>query len=98
MAAKILVIEDHLETRDVTTIWLERAGYKVIVANNGQQGLAQLEHETPNLIITDILMPTLNGIEVIERIRTLPGLVNVPVIAMTAFPIEQAKRSNYCRG
>jgi CheY-like chemotaxis protein len=93
MAAKILVIEDHLETRDVTTIWLERSGYKVIVANDGKEGLAKVQAERPDLIITDILMPTLNGIEVIERIRNLPGEGAVPIIAMTAFPAERAKEA-----
>src|ERR1700733_8291139 len=59
MAAKILIIEDHLETRDVTTIWLERAGYKVIVANDGKKGLAKVQPERPDCTTRVILFPPL---------------------------------------
>lgn len=90
MSEKILVIEDHHETRDVITIWLERLGYDVIVANDGQEGLDKGCAEGPDLIITDIRMPQVDGFQMIQRLRQTPKCWNIPILVVTGYYVECA--------
>ena len=93
MADKILVVEDHPETRDSITILLELAGYTVVVANDGREGLAVFSKERPDLVITDIVMPGLNGLEMIMSVRhSFSGSTRVPIIALTGYYREFAKQ------
>ena len=81
---RILVIEDHPETQDSITLWLELAGYVVLVARDGLEGLGVLSREQPDLIITDIVMPGLNGIEMIGAVRQSMSPSNrVPILVLT---------------
>jgi len=81
---KILVIEDNLLLRDSIAVWLELAGYTVAVASDGREGLATVSAERPDLIITDVAMPGLNGIEMIRSMRQFPnGLSRVPILVLT---------------
>jgi two-component system alkaline phosphatase synthesis response regulator PhoP len=81
---KILVIEDDPVLRDSIAIWLDLMGYAVVVADDGRDGLAVLSQERPDLVITDIAMPRLNGIEVIRSVRQFPsGLGDVPILVLT---------------
>lgn len=81
---KILVIEDSPVLQDSIALWLNFSGYSVVVANDGFEGLTVLSKELPDLIITDIAMPGLNGIETISSIRQLPcRLSRVPIIVLT---------------
>jgi CheY-like chemotaxis protein len=81
---KILVIEDSPVLRDSIAVWLDFSGYSVVVANDGFEGLAVLSKELPDLIVTDIAMPRLNGIEMIRSVRQLQcRLGRVPIIVLT---------------
>jgi CheY-like chemotaxis protein len=92
--AKILVIEDDLEARDAATIWLELEGHTVIVANDGREGLAKAFSEIPDLIVTDLVMPRLDGVETIKLIRAIPTLPStLPIIAMTGFQMPLAEEA-----
>jgi len=94
MPATILVIEDNIESRDAVTIWLERAGYSVIVANDGSEGLSRAVDSKPDLIITDLVMPKLNGIETIKFLRSIPSLErSLPIIAATSRGMELAEQA-----
>ena len=81
---KILVVEDNEENRDSLKRRLERRGFEVVVAENGQVGTEAAQREHPDLILMDMNMPELDGWEATRRIKAVPGLVNVPVIALTA--------------
>jgi CheY-like chemotaxis protein len=91
---KILVIEDNPVLQDSIAVWLDFAGYTVVVANDGFEGLAELSKELPDLIITDIAMPGLNGIEMIRSVRQFPcRLSRVPILVLTGSFSEYASEA-----
>jgi two-component system, cell cycle response regulator DivK len=87
---RILVVEDDPETLDMITIMLERRGYSVVVASNGMQGLILAEAEMPDLIITDIRMPQIDGVEMIKRLRARESTKQTPILGITAYEMEYA--------
>jgi len=91
---KILVIEDNPLLRDSIAVWLELAGYSVVAAGDGCEGLAVLSTEMPDLIITDVGMPRLDGIEVIKSVRRFPSsLSSVPIVVLTGCFTELASQA-----
>jgi two-component system OmpR family response regulator len=78
---KILVVDDDPRLRDLVTIALERADFTVIAASNGQQALTHAARETPDLIVLDIGLPELDGLEVCRRLRASSA---VPILFLTA--------------
>lgn len=79
---KVLVIDDQDNTRRTVREMLERGGYEIMEASNGKEGLQRIEQDPPDAVVSDILMPEMEGIETIRTIAKLkPGL---PVIAITA--------------
>jgi two-component system cell cycle response regulator DivK len=80
----ILYIEDDLPSRILVRRVLEAEGYRVIEAVNGPEGLEVAEAERPELILVDINLPVMDGFEVTARLRSLPELGSVPIIALTA--------------
>jgi CheY-like chemotaxis protein len=91
---KVLVIEDNPLLRDSIAAWLELAGYTVVVASDGCEGLAVLSSEAPDLIITDVAMPRLNGIEMIKSVRRFRSrLGRVPIVVLTGCLTEFAQQA-----
>src|SRR5436305_8517564 len=82
---KILVIEDNRDSRDILAKLLRMSGYDVIAAGDGEAGLAAAIGQEPDLIITDIHMPNMNGIEFVQRVRRDHLLDKTPVLVVTAF-------------
>lgn len=82
---KVLVVEDNADARDLLALVLTTEGFTVITAENGLAGLALAKAERPDLIVTDISMPILDGIEMIKQIREVPELESVPIIAVSAY-------------
>jgi CheY-like chemotaxis protein len=80
----ILVVEDVPNILEMLEITLRFKGYTVLTARNGQEALDRIVEETPALIITDILMPTMDGYAFVHRLRTNPATVQIPVIFLTA--------------
>ena len=93
MADKILIVEDTPETCDILTILLELKGYDVIVAKDGVRGLEQVSAQQPDLIITDIQMPNMDGSEMILKLRTLPTCRDLPILAITAHGKDRAEEA-----
>ena len=85
MSEKILVVDDSDDTREMMAKLLELEAYRVITAEDGLIGLKKAETEQPDLIITDINMPNLNGIEMIKMIREQSVINRVPILAITAY-------------
>lgn len=81
---QILVVDDEADLVELVTFNLERAGYGVLTAGNGRLGLALATSEKPDLILLDIMMPELNGIEVASRLRANPDTSGIPIIMLTA--------------
>jgi CheY-like chemotaxis protein len=80
----ILVIDDEYALVEVLTNLLEEAGYRVVSAANGKDGLARVVKENPDLVITDFMMPIADGLELVRRMRALPDFREVPVVMMSA--------------
>jgi CheY-like chemotaxis protein len=86
MASKILLVEDEEEIRGTIAAELNDAGYQVVQATNGQEGLDAIRSERPDLILSDISMPVLDGIGMLESVRReLPDQVETPFIFLTAY-------------
>ena len=84
MSDRILIIDDDVDTLKLVGLMLERQGYEIIVANNGEQGLSKSASERPDLILLDVMMPDLDGYEVARRLRANPQLAHIPIIMFTA--------------
>ncbi len=80
----VLVIEDHPDQRDLLAIVLQREGYRVVTAANGIEALEKLEVEKVQIALSDIMMPKMDGFELINRIRSNPALKSIYLILITA--------------
>jgi CheY-like chemotaxis protein len=91
MTKKILCIEDDPDMIEYVQIILGRAGYEVIGAEGGAQGLEAMHQEQPDLILLDLMMPGMDGAEVLLRQKRDPAIRDIPVIALTALdsPFDQ---------
>lgn len=85
MAKKILIVDDDQDTRYVLSLILKSEGYEVITAADGECALAVTAELKPDLIITDISMPRVNGIELTRQIRLKQELASMPILAITAY-------------
>ena len=81
---KILVVDDIAENRAVAVDMLSQIGFEMSEAANGEMGLEQAQALQPDLILMDIVMPGMDGLETTRRLRALPALKNVPVVALSA--------------
>ena len=82
--ARILLIDDDHDFVEATRTVLESGPYEVIVAYDGDEGLAKLEEEQPDLVLLDIIMPTRDGFQVCEKLKGDPELWHIPVIMLTS--------------
>jgi CheY-like chemotaxis protein len=82
---KILVVEDHPDSRDLLALYLRIQGYTAYTAEDGREGLKLIQQDRPHLIITDLSMPHLDGVEMIRLIRQMPECHATPIIVMTAY-------------
>lgn len=81
---KILIVDDEESILRMLAFALKKEGYTIISANNGKEGLMKAEREHPNLIISDVMMPLMDGLEMCERVRQVSYLSNTPFIFLTA--------------
>lgn len=89
----ILLVEDERALRKVMELVLQGEGYEVMTANNGREALALLAQSRPDLIISDFVMPEMDGGELVRRIRADARLSDVPILLMSsAFPAELPER------
>ncbi len=88
MSQKILVVDDELDIVKVVRAYLEQSGFRVITASDGEQALAMFRHEQPDLIVLDLNVPKLDGLDVCRAIRRDS---NVPIIMLTA-RVEETDR------
>jgi DNA-binding response OmpR family regulator len=82
--AKILVAEDEKHIADMISFKLTNGGHQVVRAQDGEQAISLAARESPELILLDVMMPGLNGYEVLRRLKGNPALRSVPVIMVTA--------------
>lgn len=81
---KILLVEDNEMNRDMLSRRLQRRGYAVVTAQDGEKGLSLAHSESPDLILMDISLPVLDGWEATRRLKANPSTRHIPIIALTA--------------
>jgi two-component system response regulator VicR len=81
---RILFVDDDFAVAEVTRMVLEHEGYTVMLAANGEDAFHAAESERPDLLITDYMMPIVNGAELVRRMRAQPSLRDIPIIMVTA--------------
>jgi two-component system cell cycle response regulator DivK len=88
MSARILHIEDNPANRMIVRDLLEFQGYQVVEISNGEEALAAAERERPDLILMDIQLPRISGLEASRRIKAREDLRRIPIIAVTPFALS----------
>jgi len=81
---KILVIEDEPDILEVMQYNLAREGYKVVACRNGEQGLSRIRTDNPDLVILDLMLPGMDGVEVCRQVKSDPVIRSIPIIMVTA--------------
>lgn len=81
---KILLVEDNEENRDALSRRLTRRGYEVVMAFDGQKGVEAASAEKPDVILMDMNMPILDGWQATRKIKSMPEVSRIPIIALTA--------------
>ena len=101
MTKRILVVEDTEDNRQIIRDLLTSAGYEMIEAVDGEEGVAMAAQHRPDLILMDIQLPGLDGYEATRRIKAQPELKHIPIIAVTSYALsgDEAKtREAGCDG
>lgn len=80
----VLVIDDEARTREALTRLLAREGYQTVTAGDGAEALRALESATPDVILLDLMMPGMDGLELLEALRRHPQWKALPVVVLTA--------------
>lgn len=81
---KILIVEDEKDILQLVKLYLEKEGHRTVAAMTGPEGLAQVKAEKPDLLILDLMLPELDGLEVCKRLRSNPDTATLPIIMLTA--------------
>jgi DNA-binding response OmpR family regulator len=84
MEKKVLVVDDEFEIRDLLSRFLTEEGYEIILASNGEEALELVERENPQVILLDIMMPGIHGVETCKRLKEKEKTRFIPVIMATA--------------
>ncbi len=84
MAKKILAVDDEKAIVRLVQVNLEREGYEVVTAYDGREALEKVASERPDLVVLDVMMPYMDGFEVLQQLRKDPNTRDIPVIMLTA--------------
>lgn len=95
---RVLVVDDDKTTRKMLSLILKSKGYEVVTAENGMDGLQKLGIEQINLILTDMNMPYMDGIEFIKQVRANPEISHIPIVMLTTEADEEEKQRAYKAG
>ena len=80
---KILAIDDEVDLLDIIHVWLTERGFEVVTASNGKEALKQLETIRPDLVLLDLLMPHMSGLEILNQIKKNPKTKSIRVAILT---------------
>jgi CheY-like chemotaxis protein len=89
MSARILIIEDSEDFLEVLTYSLKNAGYTLLIAKNGQEGLEMARKEQPNLILTDLMLPKMNGYEICTMLKQDVRYQKIPIFVLSATKVQE---------
>lgn len=99
LPCKILVADDNVDIREMLALLLRRLGHEVVVAADGEAAVALAKRERPDLILIDVMMPRLSGLEAARKIYESPEFQQVPIVAISAFrnPLVETTNSSTFR-
>ncbi len=95
---RILIIDDEPDTQKILRLTMEKAGYGVMTASDGEGGIRKAEEERPDLIILDVLMPGMTGWETCQKLRQNPLTVSIPIIICTSRSREEDIERGFSAG
>jgi len=95
---KVLVVDDAVTMRQMVSFTLKRGGYDVIEAEHGQDALNKLQGTTVDLVITDLNMPVMDGITLIQNLRLLPTMKSKPILMLTTEGLAAKKEQGKAAG
>jgi CheY-like chemotaxis protein len=98
MCAKILIVDDSTETVQMLTAWLQGDGYDTVAVDNGQVALSVAAQEAPDLILMDVNMPVMDGIEACRQLHANPATNTIPVILVSANNPTEARAEGLLAG
>jgi two-component system alkaline phosphatase synthesis response regulator PhoP len=84
MKRKVLVVDDNVDSITILRSILETNGFNVRIAQSGREALHRIDEERPDVVLLDVMMPEMSGLEVLERIKTMHATADLPVIMVTA--------------
>ncbi len=92
MAKKFLVVDDSASMRQLVSFTIKDAGYDVLVAENGKDALGKLKSGKVDMVITDLNMPDMDGVELIKKLRSMPDFKFTPIVMLTTESQETRKQ------
>ena len=95
---KILLVEDNEMNRDMLSRRLKKNGYEIVIAVDGEEGLAKAQSEAPALILMDMSLPGIDGWEATRRLKAAPQTQKIPVIALTAHAMSDDREKALAAG
>jgi len=98
MSATILHVEDNLDNRMVVRDLLHFRGYRVVEVFDGEEALAAAEREHPDIILMDVQLPGVSGLEAARRIKAREDLRHIPIVAVTSFALSGDDQKAYAAG
>ncbi|MBE9043611.1 response regulator [Pleurocapsales cyanobacterium LEGE 10410] len=97
-AKRILLVDDEASILSVARIGLKRAGWSVLTANSGKEGIAKAVAEQPDAIVLDVMMPEMDGLETLKQLQDNSQVQQIPVIFLTAKVQQSDRRRFYASG
>ena len=98
MGKTILVVEDHDDNRRIMRDLLSATGYQVIEAHTGLKGVSAAQNHRPDLILMDIQLPGIDGYEATRRIKSIPELKTIPIVAVTSYALSGDDKKAFAAG
>jgi DNA-binding response OmpR family regulator len=94
----ILIVDDEKHVRDMLAIYLQEEGYRTVVAEDGDQAMTALREHLPALVVADVNMPDMTGLELCQRLRSDPVTADIPVMLLSALAESRDVLAGYANG
>lgn len=95
---RVLIVDDDPNCRQILELMLARQGWSLYFADNGVEGLRQARAVKPDLVLMDVLMPQMTGMDAVRHLKADAALTDVPVFAITALAFDEERRAAYAAG
>jgi DNA-binding response OmpR family regulator len=94
----ILIVDDEKQVREMLSVYLQEEGYRIVLAKDGAQALAAVGERLPELVLADVNMPDMNGLELAQRLRSDPLTAGIPIMMLSALAQSKDVLAGYSHG